>query len=55
MPDTLTGTAKDAREDFDKVAKRVNDLDATVNDKTQGLAQRISSLEERVAELERRK
>jgi hypothetical protein len=55
MPDTITGSARETREDLDKLLKRITELDVTVNDKTQGLAQRIASLESRVAELERRK
>jgi hypothetical protein len=53
MPDTLTGTAREFREDLDKLLKQVNDLDATVNDRTRGLAERIAVLETRLAELER--
>jgi uncharacterized coiled-coil protein SlyX len=53
MPDTLTGTALEIREDLDKLIKRVNDLDATVNDRTRGLAERIAILEIKIAELEK--
>jgi hypothetical protein len=50
MPDTVTGTS---REELDKLLKRVNDLDAAVNDRTRGLAERITVLEAKLAELER--
>ena len=51
MPDTSNGTAKEIREDLDKLIKQVKELDATVNDTVQGLAQRVTALETRVAEL----
>jgi hypothetical protein len=55
MPDTSAGAVQKIREDLDKLIKQVNDLDATVNGKTQGLTQRIAALETTVAELGNKK
>jgi hypothetical protein len=54
MPDTFTGIVAEIRSDLDKLIKRVNGLDASVTGANLGLAQRIATLERKVAELEKR-
>jgi hypothetical protein len=54
MPDTPT-KAPETQEELAGLTKRVSDLEVAVNGKTQGLAQRITTLENKIAELEGKK
>jgi hypothetical protein len=55
MPGTSDVNVKGIRDDLDKLKKQVNDLDAAINGQAAGLAQRITVLETKLAEMERTK
>jgi hypothetical protein len=55
MPGTSDVNVKEIRVDLDKLKKQVNDLDAAINGQAAGLAQRITVLETKLAEMERTK
>ena len=52
MTDTSDQVVKEIRVDLDKLKKQVNDLDAAINGQAAGLAQRITALETKLAEME---